>query len=172
MNTINKCLKEWNATIEALGQKKQSILIRTYTTNHKGFLLYPSFSYALKDDYLDKFQKKHQSFIYNNAFPKKEDDKTEIKYYASLENISEKSSLRIGALKNFYVWTPEHVKSYLKGRNAYIWVLRVYELREPFMAESMPNAITFANLKKEVSLDGIKPVLSDKEFENVLRAVK
>ena len=172
MNTINKCLKEWNATIEALGQKKQSILIRTYTTNHKGFLLYPSFSYALKDDYLEKFQKKHQSFIHNNAFPKKEDDKTEIKYYASLENISEKSSLRIGSLKNFYVWTPEHVKSYLKGRKAYIWILRVYELENPFMAESMPNAITFANLKGKISLEGIKPVLSDKEFGNVLKAVK
>jgi hypothetical protein len=172
MNTINKCLKEWNATIEALGQKKQSILIRTYTSNQKGFLLYPSFSYALKDDYLVKFQKKHQSFIHNNANPKKEDNKTEIKYFASLENISEKSSLRIGALKNFYVWTPEHVKSYLKGRKAYIWILRVYELEKPFMAEPMPNAITFANLKEEISLDGIKPVLSDKEFENVLKAVK
>ena len=172
MNTINKCLKEWNATIEALGHKKQSILIRTYTTNHKGFLLYPSFSYALQEDYLEKFQKKHQSFIHDNAFPKKEDDKTEIKYFASLENIIEESSLKIGSLKNFYVWTPEHVKSYLKGRKAYIWVLRVYDLEKPFFAEPKPNSITFTNLKNEISLDGIKPVLSNEEFDNVLKAIK
>ncbi len=31
-----KCLNEWNATIEALGQGKQTILIRKYnTTKHK-----------------------------------------------------------------------------------------------------------------------------------------
>ena len=56
MESTNKCLKEWNATIEALGQKKQSILIRTYKTNLKEFLLYPTVSYALKDDYIDSFQ--------------------------------------------------------------------------------------------------------------------
>lgn len=171
MNTINKCLKEWNATIEALGQKKQSIIIRTYKTNLKEFLLYPTISYALKDDYIDSFQKKHQHFIEDNALPKKEDDKTQIKYYAKLENITEKSSLRIGSLKNFYVWTPEHVKSYLKGRKAYIWALRVYELEEPFMAEPTHGAIRYANLKNDISLEGINPVLSDKEFESVLNAI-
>jgi len=172
MESINKCLKEWNATIEALGHGKQSILIRTYNTNLKEFLLYPTVSYALKDDYIGNFQMKHQSFIETNALPKKEDERTEIKYYAKLENITEKSSLGIGSLKNFYIWTPEHVKSYLKGRTAYIWALRVYELEEPFMAEPTPGANKYANLKEEVSLEGIKPVLSDREFENVLNAVK
>lgn len=172
MESLNKCLKEWNATIEALGQGKQSILIRTYKTNLKEFLLYPTVSYALKDDYIDNFQMKHQSFIEENALPKKEDKRTEIRYYAKLENITEKSSLRIGTLKNFYVWTPEHVKSYLKGRKAYIWALRVYRLEEPFMANPTPGATKYANLKEEVSLEGIKPVLSDREFESVLNAVK
>ncbi|HML05797.1 MAG TPA: DUF1802 family protein [Methanobacterium sp.] len=171
MESINNCLKEWNATIEALGHGKQSILIRTYKTNLKEFLLYPTVSYALKDDYIDSFQMKHQSFIEENALPEKEDNKTEIKYYARLENITEKSSLRIGTLKNFYIWTPEHVKSYLKGRNAYIWALRVYRLEEPFMAKPTPGATKYANLKEEVSLKGIKPVLSDKEFKNVVKAV-
>lgn len=35
MEKINKCLKEWNATVEALGQGKQIVLIRTYKTNLK-----------------------------------------------------------------------------------------------------------------------------------------
>lgn len=172
MNTINKCLKEWNATIEALGQGKQSILIRTYNTKLKEFLLYPTFSYTSKDEYLDNFQKKHQQFVKNNALPKKEDKQTEIKYYARLENIIEKSSLRINLLRNFYIWTPEHVKSYLKGRNAYIWVLRIYELEEPFMANPTRGAILYANLKEDVSLKGIKPVLSDREFQNVIKAIE
>lgn len=32
MTEITKCINEWNATIEALGQGKQTILIRKYGT--------------------------------------------------------------------------------------------------------------------------------------------
>lgn len=171
MNKINKCLKEWNATIEALGQGKQTVLIRTYKTTIKEFLLYPTVSYALNDTYISSFQKKHQLFIENNALPKKEDGKVEIKYYATLEKIAEKPAQSIARLQKYYIWTPEHVKSYLKGQKAYIWALRVYKLKEPFMAEPTPGAIRYANLKEEVSLKGIKPVLSDDEFSRTIKAL-
>lgn len=103
MKTINKCLKEWNATVEALGQGKQTVLIRTYKTNLKEFLLYPTVSYANKDNYLESFQKRHQSFVEENAIPKKEDDKVEIKYYATLEKIAEKSAQSTNRLQKFYI---------------------------------------------------------------------
>ena len=61
MESTQKCLKEWNATIEALGQGKQTILIRNYKTNVTEFLLYPTVSYALKDDYLESFQGEYQT---------------------------------------------------------------------------------------------------------------
>lgn len=172
MDKINKCLKEWNATVEALGQGKQTVLIRTYKTTLKEFLLYPTVSYANKDDYLESFQKKHQSFVHENALPKKEDNKVKIKYYATLEMLTEKSTQNASRLQKYYIWTPEHVKSYLKGRKAYIWALRVYELEEPFMAEPTPGAIRYANLKKELSLEGIKPVLSDDEFSKTLSVIQ
>ena len=171
MESINKCLKEWNATVEALGQGKQTILIRTYKTNLKEFLLYPTFSYANKDNYLESFQNKHKSFIEEHALPKKEGNKVEIKYYATLEKIAEKSTQSTNRLQKFYIWTPKHVKSYLKGQKAYVWALRVYELKEPFMAEPTPGAIRYANLKKEVSLEGIKPVISDEEFLKTIEAI-
>lgn len=172
MNEINKCLKEWNATLEALGQGKQSILIRTYKTNVQEFLLYPTISYANNENYLYSFQKKHQWFVEENKLPKKEDKKTEIKYYGKLENIVEKSSLRIGSLRNFYIWTPEHVKSYLKGKNANIWVLRVYELEKPYLVENLRGSSPYGNLKEDISLEGLKPVLSDREFENISKVVE
>lgn len=171
MDKINKCLKEWNATVEALGQGKQTVLIRTYKTTLKEFLLYPTVSYANKDDYLDSFQKKHQSFVEENALPKKDKDKVEIKYYATLEKIAEKSAQSASRLQKFYIWTPEHVKSYLKGQKAYVWALRVYELKKPFMAEPTPGAIRYANLKEEMSLKGIKPVLTDAEFSKTIKSL-
>ena len=56
MSEITKCLNEQNATIEALGQGKQTILIRKYGTTLNEFLLYPTVSYALKDNVLNTYQ--------------------------------------------------------------------------------------------------------------------
>ena len=121
MNEITKCLNEWNATIEALGQGKQTILIRKYGTTLKEFLLYPTVSYALKDDVLDSFQ--DQEFAKNNLLPTG-DNLYEIKYYATVEAVIEKPSTRIGTFNKFHIWTRDHVKDYLGRKPAQIWILR------------------------------------------------
>ena len=167
---INKCLKEWNAIIEALGQGKQTLLIRNYKTKVTEFLLYPTVSYALKDDYLDSFQGKHQKFVEENALPEKKGDKILIKYFATLEDTLDKPVSRIPQANN-YIWTREHVKNYMTGKTAYIWFLRVYKLKKPYWAEPTPGAIKYANLKEKVLLEGIKPVLSDNDFNNVYRPI-
>jgi len=169
MKSTNKCLKEWNATIEALGQGKQTILIRSYGTTSESFLLYPTVSYANKDNYLEGFQSEYQSFVEENALPDKEGDNVAIKYYATVEKIIEKTPSAVGRLQNNYIWTSEHVRNYLKGKKAQVWVLRVYKLKEPYMAEPTPGAIKYANLKENVSLDDIEPICSDSEFSKISR---
>lgn len=171
MEDSNKCLKEWNATIEALGQGKQTILIRNYKTNVTEFLLYPTVSYALKDDYLNIFQSKHEKFVEENTLPKKKGDKILIKYFATVENIIEKPVSRVPSPKH-YIWTRDHVKNYMTGKTAYIWILRVYELKNPYWAEPTPGAIRYANLKNKVSLQGMKPVLSDNKIADIIRSIK
>ena len=171
METITKCLNEWNATIEALGQVKQAILIRKYGTNIDKFILYPTVSYALKDNYLDSFEKKYQQFAEENALPNKDDNKTEVKYFATVEKVIEKFPQRIGSLNKYHIWTNEHVKSYLGNQKAYIWILRVYKLKEPVMAERT-RGMRYANLLEGVSLEGIRPVLSDEEFSKILQEIK
>ena len=84
MAEITKCLNEWNATIEALGQGKQTILIRKYDTTLKEFLLYPTISYANKDDILDSFQDDSKSFVKDNLLPAGENRTYEVKYYATV----------------------------------------------------------------------------------------
>jgi hypothetical protein len=168
MEKITKCLNEWNATVEALGQGKQTILIRKYRTNVDKFLLYPTASYALKDDYLDSFGTNYNIFVAENALPKKEGNKTEVKYYAEVEKVVEKPFQRVGSLNKYHIWTNEHVKSYLGNQKAYIWILRVYKLKEPVMAERTMG-MRYANLKEDVSLDGLKAVIDDKEYEKILK---
>lgn len=170
VETITKCLNEWNATIEALGQGKQSILIRKYGTNVNEFLLYPTVSYVLKDNYLDSFQDDYKEFVKDNSLPNKIDSKFEVKYYAKVEKVVEKSSARIGSLNNYHIWTKDHVKSYLGNSKAQIWILRVYELDEPRYL-SRTRGMRYANVDEEVKLDNLKPVLSDNEFEKILKGI-
>ena len=172
MKEITKCLNEWNATIEALGQGKQTILIRKYGTTLNEFLLYPTISHANKDDVLDSFQDDCKSFVKDNLLPSGENRKYEVKFYATVEEVIEKPSTRIGAFNKFHIWTRDHVKDYLGRKQAKIWILRVYKLDKPQMLKRS-NGMLYANVDKPVKLEG-KPVLSDKEFaklkEEILNA--
>ena len=162
MSEITKCLNEWNATLEALGQGKQTILIRKYGTTLKEYLLYPTVSYANKDDILDSFQDK--DFAKNNLLPSG-DEGYEVKYYATVEEVIDRSSTRIGSFNKFHIWTRDHVKNYLGRNNAKIWILRVYKLDEPQMLKRNMG-MRYANVDKPVKLEG-KPVISDDEFNKL-----
>ena len=160
--TITKCLNEWNATIEALGQGKQTILIRKYGTTLNEFLLYPTVSYANKEDILDSFQDKE--FAENNLLPNG-DGAYEVKYYATVEEVIEKPSTRIGSFNKFHIWTRDHVKGYLGRKEAKIWILRVYKLDKPQMLKRNMG-MRYANVDKPVKLEG-KPVIPDAEFNKL-----
>ena len=77
-----------------------------------------------------------------------------------MEEIVEKPVSRIPSEK-YYIWTRDHVKNYMTGKTAFIWFLRVYKLKEPYWAEPTTGAIRFANLKNQVSLEGMESILSD-----------
>ena len=165
MSEITKCINEWNATIEALGQGEQTILIRKYGTTLNEFLLYPTISYANKNDIIDSFQDDCKSFVKDNLLPAGENRKYEVKYYATVEEVIEKPSTRIGAFNKFHIWTRDHVKDYLGRKQAKIWILRVYKLDKPQMLKRS-NGMLYANVDKPVKLEG-KPVIPDNEFNKL-----
>ena len=166
MSETTKCLNEWNATIEALEQGKQTILIRKYGTTLNEFLLYPTVSYAIKEDVLNSFEDKE--FAKNNLLPNG-DDAYEVKYYAIVEEVIDKPSTRIGAFNKFHIWSREHVKNFLGRKPAKIWILRVYKLDEPQMLKRTRGMI-YANVDKPVKLEG-KPVISDDEFNKLKKEI-
>lgn len=168
MEKTNKSLKEWNAVVEALGHGLQTILIRKYPTYLEGFFLYPTISYSLKDDFLLQFNEKFRGFVEKNASPHKEDDKTQIKYYAIVEKSVEMSSRQISRLNNYHIWDKNHVNNYLNNKNGYVWLLRIYKLNEPYLAE-FNRSILFVNLQKELALDGIVPVLNNEYFHRLYK---
>ncbi|KAF5053246.1 hypothetical protein DSECCO2_400410 [anaerobic digester metagenome] len=171
MTKTNKCLNEWNATVEALGQGKQTILLRNYGTTIPEFLLYPTASYTLKKRFLESFKEDYKKFAAENSLPKKENGKIEVKYFAKIEDLIKTSPKKIKTLKKYHIWTETHVKSYLNRNKSHVWILRVYELETPVMSQTN-GGIKYANLKDEVSLDGIKPVMNDKDFNKLLEDIK
>jgi len=165
MAEITKCINEWNATIEALGQGKQTILIRKYGTTLNEFLLYPTISYANNENILDSFQEEYKSFVKDNFLPAGENRTYEVKYYATVEKVIDKPSTRIGAFNKFHIWTRDHVKNYLGRKEAKIWILRVYKLNKPQMLKRS-NGMLYANVNNPIKLEG-EPVISDDEFNKI-----
>ncbi|WP_157931985.1 hypothetical protein [Methanobacterium subterraneum] len=51
-----------------------------------------------------------------------------------------KPTSRIPSYKH-YIWTRDHVKNYLTGKTAFIWIMRVYALKEPYWVNPTPGAI-------------------------------
>jgi restriction system protein len=127
-------------------------------------------TYTSNDSYLDNFQKNHQNFVKNNALPDRNGNKVLIKYYAEVKKTIKKTFTTIPSDK-YYIWTRNHVKSYINNNIPYIWILRVYKLKEPYWAEPTPFAIRYANLENEVSLEDKEPVLSDEEFLKILNEI-
>lgn len=163
-------MKEWNATIEALGQGKQTVLVRGHRTSIDKFFLYPTFVYSNKPRFLNGFQGKYKSFVIENSFnPQK--DRVVIKYFATVEDIIERPYNNFRLSENFYIWKRDHIKNYLKGRNPKIWILRVYELIDPFVTDPVHGPITFGKFSKEYSYENAKPVLSDEEFNSIVEKI-
>ena len=106
---------------------------------------------------MDSFQEEYKDFVRENALPNKDDSRFEVKYYAKVENIIEKSSSRIGSLNDYHIWTKDHVKSYLGNSKVQVWVLRVYELKKPQYL-NRTRGMKYANVDKEVKLDNLKPL--------------
>ena len=165
MSEITRCINEWNATVEALGQGKQTILIRKYSTRFNELLLYPTSIYANKDNILDSFQDEYKDFVRGNLLPNCENKIHKVKYYATIEEVFDKSSTRIGAYNKFHIWTRDHVVEYLGRKKAWIWILRVYELDEPQMLKKT-RGMRYANVDKPIKLEG-KPVIPDNEFNKL-----
>ena len=166
MSVITKCLNDWNATIEALGQGKQTILIRKTNTSLKEFLLYPTVSYTNNDNYLDSFKESEKDFVKEYSLPKSDDKAYEVKYYATVEDVFETPVSRIGKFNDFHIWTKKHVSGYFNTRKANVWLLRVYKLSESVYC-TRSRGMVFANVNEKIDLDYKYPVIEDEEFEDL-----
>ena len=94
----------------------------------------------------------------------------EIKYYAKVEKIL-KNIPNINYFEKYHIWETSHVNDYIRRKRPYVWVLRVYEIEEPVLLKRS-KGIRYSNVNKEVSLENLKSVISDEEFEEIFSNLK
>jgi len=167
----NRVLKEWCAVVEALGNGKQAVLLRKYPPARREFFLYPTYEFARRNEYLQKFQPRYHELA-KQAVSSKPQRTTEIKYYASVAKVDhvEKADLpALTSMTELYIWTPEHVAEYFKDVDeAFVWILRTYQIPEPVRIPDLGRgAIIYANLRQPISTQGALPVISDGALESV-----
>lgn len=172
-------VKEWSAVIDALGNGQQIVLIRKREPKQKDLLLFPTFNYYQKNlktpEVFDSyFQDQYRAQARRSAEAcmkyAHEDLLADVGFYAHVEEVIAVSDKRaFDAMKDSFIWTPDHVKEYAASAASgtlYVWILRVYKL--PHVARASRTGGGIPDLYKhyeEVDLAGSKPVISDDEFE-------
>ena len=169
--TNKKALKEWAVIVKALGEGRQTILIRKQNLRftHNEFFLYPTYTGQTRDRFKDQY---HAYFDASMA-AKREGELT-IRYYAQIDEAFEVTSSKVLMdLDTHYVWTSSHVKSYFddsKDNKLYVLVLRVFKLPKPEVVELhwldtwYKGMSPWVNLPEAISHEGCSTVLNDNEF--------
>ena len=179
MEKLTRALKEWSAVVDALGQGIQTVLSRKYPPTYNKFLLYPTYGFSRRKNYLNLyFQPQYHEFV-KKSVESKEKGKTEIRYYVEVNDVIKISRSDFEKFRNLlghYIWSPEHVFNYFKDekyKEAYVWILRIYKISNPQSIEDLSRgALTYANLPIEISTAGCTPIIDDSKFQSTIKEIK
>ena len=170
----NKALKEWATIVKALGEGKQTILIRKreLKSTYDEFFLYPTFTSQTKDKFKGQF---HSDF--DTTMTTRAKGKVTMEFYAQIKEVWEVAkSKKLLDLDSYYIWTSSHVEDYFqktKDEKLYVIILRVFKLPKPaFIEPSGPGSIVWVNLPTPISTQGLVPVLKDSEFKDTVERIK
>lgn len=177
-STNNKALKEWAAVVKALGEGRQTTLIRkqNLSSTHNEFFLYPTYTAQTKD----RFKEQYYADFDASTTAKREGELT-IRYYAQINEVFEVTSSKVLMdLDTHYVWTSSHVKNFFENSRSnklYVLVLQVYKLPKPEVvelswADTWYKGMTWVNLPEAISVEGLLPILGDNEFKEKVQQIK
>ena len=172
-------LKEWSGVIDAMGDGTQIIMMRKYSPAHDEFFLYPTYGFSKRRNYLDlSFQEEHHDLV-TRSVESKEKGRTEIRYYALIDEVIQIEREDFGKLKNlseYYIWSPDHVMNYFKDekvKSAFIWVVRLYRLHKPQSIKDLGRGgLTYVYLPTQIFTAGSIPIISDAEFQSLKTEMK
>jgi len=180
-------LKEWNATIEALGQGQIIALWRkggiddseslnqfeSFQIETTRFVLFPTFTHQSQEKIKKDF------WPLNTQTRPNSDNQITVKYWAELEQALTPNSLEeVLSISGELANTKEHlISSWNRSphQTGKILLIRVYELTNPILITNSPKyggCKSWIELSVDIPKIGSKPVLSFRDFQSKARLIK
>ena len=182
-------LKEWNTTIEALGNGQVIAIWRkggiedtpnikasneAFNIENKQFIFYPTYTHQN----IEKIKPEFDSFLNEKPVINK-DNQVKIKYWAEVEEeITPRSIDELISISSELVNNDEHLVAswnLYPNHSGKIILLRVYQLSDPILITHSPKYTgckSWIELNIDIPKVGSKPVLSFKEFNKKVRLIK
>ncbi len=178
-------VKEWSGVIDALGQGRQTVLVRKTLPPSDTFFLYPTFTYCnVYESNPQSFNEKLKVEFQESALRSGQQTRVRAQsaclvdfgYFAKIEKVIEVTDWSVlAALSPFYIWTEKHVLEYAnQAKNScYVWIIRVYKLNKPIeigrISQGGPPSVYHHH--EPLSVENAFAVLSDSVFNNTKKEI-
>jgi len=180
----NAALKEWAIVCRALGDGRQTLLIRKggiqevkdgFEVTHESFWLFPTYVHQKTADLIPAM---HEEFRIVHGSPPAP-GVISLRLYATVEDVLAVSDLeRLRRLEGSHVLSWECVASRFHYRNrpgVHLLLLRTYRRPEPILVQSKSwydGCVSWVELDQAFDPDGCVPVLSDSDFAARAAAIR
>jgi hypothetical protein len=177
-------LKEWAVTVHSLAQGQQVLLLRKggihedgkdFRVIHPEFLLYPTYEHQRED----LLKPEHQAMLSRLLSDSPRSAAITFPHWARAEEIIEVSDQdRVDDLSPHHIWTDQYAQSRLHWKPMLplsIMLLRVYRMEQPVTVPFIPEyggCTSWVEVIPTVNLGSLQPVLSDREFQTQVDAIK
>ena len=177
-------LKEWAVTISALGHGKQLLLLRKGGISEQGnhfrviypeFLLYPTYEHQQSDLLKPAHQPELQRTINNSTSPQI----ITFSHWARVEQVIDLTEEeKLENLFTHHIWASDYADKRLRWKPTKplsVILLRVYRLEHSQSVPFLPRyggCSSWVDLAEEISLGSLNPVLSDKDYERNMGAIR
>lgn len=178
-------LKEWDSTIKALSEGRQIILLRKggikeetrrFELKSNSFFLFPTYEHQR----LDLVKEKDRHYV-EQSLSGFESNASTVKLIAYAEvaaDLEVRDLEELEKLSPYHMWTEELAAERLRWKAKeplHVLLLRVYTLEEPSEIQVLPEysgCRSWIELTPPPASRGMKPVLSDEEFERFSNEIK
>jgi hypothetical protein len=180
-STCGVALKEWAATVEALEQGSQILLLRKgglreegkeFKPLHHQFLLYPTFEHQREDLLKEEVRSDLGPALAQESDP----GRVTFTHWARLEELWDEEG--VARLSPHHIWTDDYSEKRLHWKPQKpltLMLLRVYRLPEPrsvLYVAGYGGCKSWVQLEEEVSLGQMTPVMDQEDFQRALDGIK
>ena len=178
----NRAFKEWAVVCRALGTGRQIIILRKggiaegprgFEVTDREFFLFPTYLHQSADGVIPEWRDVPAASI--DPTP----GRVTLSHYAVVSSWVRVRTLdKLRAIRGLHIWSDAIVEERFHRwaeESVVALMVRVYALPRPVVLESLEayaGCKSWITLAEPVALEGLKPVLSDGEFDQKLNEVK